>query len=484
MSAYMDIIVKCTAAMAVQLIDEMRSFIDKKAVSNAWYYDMDPSEQAARAIADPYARFFYKDVTGEIVAVLALAYMPAGEGYNEGRLWVANVVPRIKDKLQPDEYNDIAKQFVDEILVPVLNKKWPNLKCEISQPNGDDTVETSSMTEDDDENVNEDHYADFKIGPSQSGKCIMYTCNPKELANLFGANLDAPQYLTPVFFKTAVLDKYRDEPSRYDVESGCLRCKRNGGALWCIPIDNHGKDCVSVFLGDLGHLPYTEQLHFASQNILKGEVSDTFFKSQIDAEFCDSTHPVEVFKRLYYQLRTVGWEALGWHLFLPLADGDRHYMSSLKLLTHDEQKEFDEQILALTKILIDSLNEKELHRFMPRECGDSGITLLENVFARQNICGGERHIKYLRNLQDLRSASVAHRKGKNYAKACKQVGLDIKPLSEVMESLFAGAVGLVRFLLQNVESFKKGTNHVLASTAQSSKRHRNAANTAKASHLN
>ena len=462
MSSYMKIIVKCTAAIAVQLIDEMRSFIEKEALSETWCYDMDSPRKAVRAMSDPYACFFYRDATGEIVAVLALAYMPAGEGYSEGRLWVANIVPQLKDKLQPDEYNDIAKQFVDEIVNPVLNWQWPNLKCEISQPDVHDTEEASSMIEEYDENADDDHYADFKIGSSQPCKCIRYTCNPKKLANLFGANIGAPQYLTPVFFKTAVLDKYRDEPSRYDVESGCLRCKRNGDALWCIPIDNHGKDSVSVFLGDLGHLPYAEQLHFASQNILKGEVSDTFFKSQIDAEFCDSAHPVEVFKRLYYQLRTVGWESLGWHIFLPLADGDCHYMSSLKLLTHNEQKEFDEQILALAKILVESLNKKELNRFLPCECKDGSIQLLANVFARQNICGGERHIKYLKTLQYIRSTSVAHGKGRKYAKVCKLVGLDVKPLSEVIEDMFAGAVDLVQFLLQNVERLKKGTDHVLA----------------------
>lgn len=461
MSAYIDIIVKCTSAIAKQVIDEMRSFIEKGAVSKTWCYDADSLKKAVRALSDPYACFFYKDATSEIVAVLALAYMPAGEGYNEGRLWVANIVPQLKNKLQPDEYNDIAKQFVDEIINPVLDKQWPNLKCEISQPNVDDIVEVSS-TEGGDEDVYEKHYVDFKIVFPHSGKCIMHTCAPKKLANLFGANIGAPQYLTPVFFKTAVLDKYRDEPSRYDVESGCLRCKRNGDALWCIPIDNHGKDCVSVFLGDLGHLPYAEQLHFASQNILKGEISDTFFKSQIDAEFCDSTHPVEVFKRLYYQLRTVGWEVLGWHIFLPLADGDRHYMSSLKLLTHNEQKEFDEQILALAKILVESLNKKELNRFLPCECKDGSIQLLANVFARQNICGGERHIKYLKTLQYIRSTSVAHGKGRKYAKVCKLVGLDIKPLSEVIENMFAGAVDLVQFLLQNVERLKKGTEYVLA----------------------
>lgn len=464
MSAYMDIIVKCTAAIATQLIDEMRSLIEKGALSKTWCYGMDSSEQAVHVMSDPYARFFYKDETGVIVALLALAYTPAGEGYNEGRLWIANVVPRVKNQLEPDEYNGIAKQFVDQILTPVLKMKWPNVMCEILQPNvglprSDGVVDTSDMIENDNENVYDGQYADFTIGVSPSGKLIMHTCNPNKLANLFGANPSEPQFLTPVFFKTAVLDKYRDEPSRYDVESGCLRCKRNGNVLWCISIDNHGHDCVCVWLGDLGQLPYAEQLHFASQNILEGEVSDTFFKSQIDAEFCDSAHPVEVFKKLYYQLRTVEWEALGWHIFLPLAEGDSHYMSSLKLLTHDEQKEFDEQVLALTKTLIDSLNEKELRKLLPSVCEDRGITLLEKVLAQLNICGGKPHVQFLRNLQELRSTSVAHRKGKEYAKACKHIGLDTKSLSEVMESLISGAAELVRFMLQNVQNFKQGVNN-------------------------
>ena len=453
MSAYIDSIVKCTSAIAKQLIDEMRSFIEKGAVSKTWCYDVDSPKKAVRAMADPYACFFYRDATGEIVAVLALAYMPAGEGYNEGRLWVANIVPRLKNKLQPDEYNGIAKQFVDEIVNPVLNKKWPNLKCEISQPEVGDTVQTSSMIEADNENVYDGRYIDFKIGVSQSGKVITHTCDPDKLANLFGANPEAPHLLTPVFFKTAVLDKYRDEPSRYDIESGCLRCKRNGGALWYIPIDNHGKDCVSVFLGDLGHLPYAEQLHFASQNILKGDVSDTFLKSQIDAEFCDSTHPVAVFKRDYYKLRTVGWETLGWHIILPLSENDAHCMSSLKLLTHNEQKEFDEQILALTKILIDSLNEKELHKLVL--CKESGISLLEKVFIQRNLAGWNPHIKYLRNLQETRSVSVAHRKGTDkYDKMRKHVGLDHLSLGDVVQNFFAGASKFLRFMLQNIDKFK------------------------------
>lgn len=450
MSQYADLIVKCTAKVASCLINEMRSFIENSALLKAWCFDEASTEKACRAIAEPYACFLYKDDSDVVVALLALAYTPAGEGYNEGRLWVANVVPRLKDHFEPLEYNRVVQQFADDVLGPVLAQKFSELTYEISEP--DDKTSSDNMVEEDYDNVYDERYADFKIGVSPTGAPIMYTCEPKRLANFFGANPGAPQFLTPVFFRTSVLDKYRDEPSRYDVESGCLRCKRDGSVLWCIPIDNHGTDCVSVRLGDLGSLPYAQQLHFASQNVLKGEVSDTFFRSQIDAEFCDSTHPVAVFKSSYYKLITVGWEELGWHLLLPLAEQDQHYMSSLKLLTHNEQKEFDEQLLALTKILIDSLNEKELHRILL--CKERGISLFDMVLKRRNVTGSEKHVKFLRNLQELRSTSVAHRKGDKYIKAVRRMGLDRLSLAEVLKSLFVDGINFLQFLTENIDKFK------------------------------
>ena len=450
MAHFTDLIVKCTAKVASHLINEIRNFIDQEALARRWSFDTDATERIGNTISEPYACFLYKDDGNTVVALLALAYTPAGEGYNEGRLWVANVVPRLKNHLDPVEYNGIVQQFADDVLGPVLAQKFPELTCEMSEP--EDKTSSDSMVEEDDDNVYDGRYIDFKIGISPTGVPIMHTCDPKRLANFFGANPGAPQFLTPVFFRTAVLDKYINEPSRYDVESGCLRCKRNGSALWCIPIDNHGADCVSVWLGDLGSLPYAQQLHFASQNVSKGEVSDTFFRSQIDAEFCDSTHPVAVFKSSYYKLRTVGWEELGWHLLLPLAEQDQHYMSSLKLLTHNEQKEFDEQILALTKILIDSLNEKELHRILT--CEERGISLLYKALKHRNISDAEQHVKFLRNLQELRSTSVAHRKGDKYIKAVSRMGLDRLSLAEVLKSLFVDGINFLRFLTENIDKFK------------------------------
>ncbi|MBQ3098616.1 MAG: hypothetical protein IJC66_10720, partial [Kiritimatiellae bacterium] len=115
-------------------------------------------------------------------------------------------------------------------------------------------------------------------------------------------------------------------------------------------------------------------------------------------------------------------------------------------------KEFDEQILALTKILIDSLNEKELHRILL--CKERGISLFDMVLKRRNVTGSEKHVKFLRNLQELRSTSVAHRKGDKYVKAIRRVGSDRLSLAEVLKRLFVEGINFLQFLTENIDKFK------------------------------
>lgn len=448
---YADLVVKCTAKTAQRIMDEIRNFILGAGVSNAWCFDEVSTAEIGRDVSDPYACFLHKDATGTVEALLALAYSPAGEWHDEGRLWVANVVPSQSGRLSPCEYNAIVQQFADELLKPILVQKFPQLSCEISQT--ECATESDGMEEDDEDKVDVGQFADFKIGTAPTGEPIRYTCNPKCLSNFFGLNPGVPQYLTPVFFKTAVLDRYRNEPTRYDVESGCLRCKKKGSTVWNLPMGNDGIHCVCAWLGDLGMIPYAQQLHFASYNVVRGEIDAAFFKTQICAEFCEARHPVAVFKNAYFNLRRVGWETLGWHVLLPLADGDSHYFSSLKLLTHDEQKEFDEQILALTKILIDSLNEKELKKLISRE--EQGITLLENVFKQRGAVESEAHIEFLRKLQRTRSKSVAHRKSRDeYATVCKDIGMDRLGPGEVLRRFFEKGTSFLQFVQKNIDIFK------------------------------
>lgn len=113
--------------------------------------------------------------------------------------------------------------------------------------------------------------------------------------------------------------------------------------------------------------------------------------------------------------------------------------------------------MALTKILIDSINEKQLtlllHGIPDIKNKTGSIQIIENVFLYKAI-DGAIHIKYLRDLQNLRSASSAHRKGKTYHEICKKIGLDTKIKSQVFLELVQKGIAFLDFLSINVKSFK------------------------------
>ena len=263
-----------------------------------------------------------------------------------------------------------------------------------------------------------DPCADFVVGVDDNGEEILNTSDENQLADNFGGNPGAFHYLTPVFFRKAVLDKYYQQPQKYSVEDGYLGC----GRLWGMAMDNHHDEYVVAWLGDLGRdLPSSEQLHWKSYNVAPcGGVSEVFFRRQICGQFTDTNQPDLKLKYSFPSFVKKCAERLGWPLFLPLALEDKHYFNSLRIPASNDQKEFDELVQGLAKVLVDSLNEKELVKFIPNGQRDGlkgSISRLEAVLASQDAQDYGEHIQFLRDLQDLRSSGSAHRKGKKYEKA-------------------------------------------------------------------
>ena len=68
--------------------------------------------------------------------------------------------------------------------------------------------------------------------------------------------------------------------------------------------------------------------------------------------------------------------------------------------------------------MIDSLNEKEIvKQFKNPTDLKGGISKLEYWLSELNFPDYQQQIKFLRNLQELRSTGTGHRKGKGYEKA-------------------------------------------------------------------
>lgn len=275
-------------------------------------------------------------------------------------------------------------------------------------------------------------FVEFIIGTNEDGKEILHTCNEDRLANFFGKNQGSPDFLTPVFFRNDVLTKYYSQPEKYTVTDGRIEC----GGMWGLRLDNNHSDHVMVYLGDLGHLSYKEQLHWKSFGLgTKRKMSYTNFARSIEGKFADPDKSDLFFKQRYITFQEKWKKEFGWEFFRTLKKEDEHHFKALHIPLTNEQKEFDEQILSLVKVLIDSLNESELEKGLSiSKKNPKGIDKLEEFLFSKGF-SFESMIQFLRDLQALRSTGVAHLKGDNYQKIKETFEIGRKSLPQVFDGV-------------------------------------------------
>lgn len=281
-------------------------------------------------------------------------------------------------------------------------------------------------------------YESFVIDTDDDGTEIRHASDEAQLANYFGKNPDAPHYLTPVFFRKEVLGKYYGDPGKYRVEDGNLYC----GSYWSLKLDNNHPDYVVVFLGDLGNLSSTEQRYWRSFNVPPdGAMSEVAIRRSILGQWADADEPALAFKAAYSRFRQ-DWRATsGWELFKPLGPDDEHHLHGLHVPTGQNQKEFDEQVMALSKLLVERLNEAELGRRITLDEGDKGITKLEKYLDGVSF-PKDRLVTFLRNLNGLRSGP-AHVKGRDYKRAAEHFDVAGKGHARAFAGMLTEATALI-----------------------------------------
>ena len=289
----------------------------------------------------------------------------------------------------------------------------------------------------------EEPTVNFIVGLDENGNEIEHTSDPSKLKNYFGANPDAFADITPVYFRREVLVKYYAEPDRYTVTDGQLSCLN----LWYCPIDNDLESYVVALLSDLGqHLPYAERLHWRQFNVPpEGKGSETMNRRSFMVEAAEPKSADLVFRRDYVDLISKWEEALGWSLYLPQSPNDEYLIDTIRIpLTHS-QSEFDEQIGHLTKLLVDSLNEKELAaRAIRPQKGARGISKFEEFLKETRFPQVDSIVGFLRDLQSLRSAGSAHRKGSRYEKAVEKAGIDLANRPQAIRTVLREASGILK----------------------------------------
>jgi hypothetical protein len=285
-------------------------------------------------------------------------------------------------------------------------------------------------------------YLSFIIDEDVRGRPVEHSCNPALLANNFGANPGAPHYLTPVFFQREVLRKYYENSNQYEIEDGSVECT----GMWHLRADNNHADHVVVFLGDLGRdLPTSEQRHWRHHNVLPEdrELSETAIRRSFLGEWADAELPDFLFKHAYAAANEAWLAAFGWMLFKQLRADDRHVLSSLRLPLSNTANEFDDQVLDLAKLVVDSLNEEPIRASLTTtvEKGDKGLAKFERLLEQGNYPFVARDLALLRTIQGVRSRGAAHRKGKDFD--LKQAGLDPQDLHGSFKQLLEQSTAML-----------------------------------------
>ena len=266
----------------------------------------------------------------------------------------------------------------------------------------------------------DDYFPDFVIGYDDEGEELRHSCNPDALANYFGANPEAPDYLTPVFFRRDVLHKYYDNPEKYAVEDGSIRC----WGSWILRMDNDGPDHVVVFLGDLGRdLPKSERDYWRSFNVApEGAKSQTGVRRALLGEWAEAQAPDLKFRTEYRRFVDDWQKQEGWALFREPTGPDANLLQQLRVPLTESQTEFEGSLDILAKLLSDGLNDKEIkRRFQSPGKDEKSIAKFERWLRQEGYKHVERDIKLLRDIQALRSKAAAHRKGSDYEKTLDRI---------------------------------------------------------------
>lgn len=243
------------------------------------------------------------------------------------------------------------------------------------------------------------------------------------------------------YFKKEVLNKYYNEPNKYQVDGFSV-----GSKFFRLKIDNNVDEYIPVFLTNLRMLPEMEQLHWKQYNIPPKEgmnISRTYYRTMIEGQWAEQPETVDLFFKSKYKSFNNNWKnKFGWELYKPLSQKDEYLFTALHKITSNNVKAFCEQTLTIVKMTIDRLNEKELAKGLDLDSKVRGIAKFEKFLESKGINIPDM-FEFLRNLQNLRSGLIAHtfsESNKDCKNALKYFGIENDNYAQVLEEIFVKSV--------------------------------------------
>ncbi|MDD4370151.1 MAG: hypothetical protein PHD56_03590 [Anaerostipes sp.] len=239
---------------------------------------------------------------------------------------------------------------------------------------------------------------------------VEFTCNEKDLANYFGANPEAPHFLTPVYFDIKVLDKYKNDPRNYKISDSNITFLD----IWTIPFNINKERKVSVWLGDLGRIPYEEQKYWRQFNIEPtGQMENKFVQRQKYGIWTDASRVESKLLSSISRFNSMITELYEDVIFKLLSDADKEIYNTFMLPTNYSIPEYQSFLIQLSKLTAESINTKLIKNIMGesynKEISSKGSVLQLGEFLKfTKLDDTERVSSSIRKAYNCRNKLAGH----------------------------------------------------------------------------
>lgn len=197
----------------------------------------------------------------------------------------------------------------------------------------------------DEEEAEEKKYADFIVVDWKNGKLLKnYSLDPKHFANYFTKSA-LPFETSPMFFKAEVLDKYKNNPEKYELTERTIACR---GGWYLETYDINAYNQVHTYAVYLARLPYREQLHWLQYNEEpKGAISSRAFKTDFEGQFSDEISKLEQLRESLEKLAKLKVGEEGYTIWSPKGGSRDSASKGLYSVNSENPNQWHDFIIAL-----------------------------------------------------------------------------------------------------------------------------------------
>lgn len=263
---------------------------------------------------------------------------------------------------------------------------------------------------DDDDDEDQQH-ASFIIQDIKNGRVLEeYSLDPSNFSDNFTKS-NLPFEISPIFFNAEVLDRYRNNPDKYDLDERRISC-RGGWLLETYDINEYNQ--VHTYAIYLSRLPYREQLHWKIHNEKpNGEISKRAYQTDFKAEFPDEEPKLSLLKQALESFGAIGSPENAKPLWSPKGGSWEVASKGLFYVTTENPNQWHDFVIALSNATIEGFQTKRLKDIAASFGNDDEklrtLGLIKFIVAAS---GNEAQLgfthKVLSDLHDCRGRGKAH----------------------------------------------------------------------------